>query len=135
MDGEFVMLTVKELIKRLEYLNRFNPKQRFWLSSMVRFMREHFPEWEETTFCQIPIYYHQNTYIAFSVSEEYFTLYTNQDQYIIYLKNKLPSTKFGKHCAKIGLHHTAAIPILFEAYRGSGPYTFDQPYQQKNHII
>jgi uncharacterized protein YdhG (YjbR/CyaY superfamily) len=84
---------------------------------MVTFMRENFPELEETMFYGMPAFRFDGIYIAFSVAKDHFTYHTLDFEMIEELKTLLPRAKFGRGSAKIRFSDSDAIPVLFEASR------------------
>ncbi|MCO7125920.1 hypothetical protein NIE88_09055 [Sporolactobacillus shoreicorticis] len=112
------METVTDFLGKLEYLDRFNNRQKLWLHAMVSFMRGAFPNWDETTFCRMPAYRWHQKYIAFSATKDYFSFYTNDMAQILYLKKQLVSALFGKRCVRVSLDRTEELPAFFEACRG-----------------
>lgn len=100
-----------------EYINNFDGEKRAWLTTMVNFMRENFPEIPETISYQVPMYKFAGTHIAFSVAKDHFTYLTIDFDMIEALKKRLPNAKFGKASVKIKYSDEAAIPILFQTSR------------------
>jgi uncharacterized protein YdhG (YjbR/CyaY superfamily) len=100
-----------------EYINAFEGEKREWLITMVTFMRDNFPELEETIFYQMPAFRLDRGYIAFSVAKDHFTYHTLDFRTIDELKSSLPSATFGRGSVKIRFSDREAIPVLFEASR------------------
>ena len=100
-----------------DYVNSFEGEKKEWLKTFVTFMRENFPEIQETISYQMPTYKFNRKYIAFSVAKDHFTYHSLDFEMINALKNLLPKAKFGKGCAKISYNDKAAIPILFDMSR------------------
>lgn len=100
-----------------EYVNSYADEKREWLTTMVTFMRENFPELEEKISYQIPTFKYKGGYIAFSVAKEHFTFHTVDFEMIEELKQRLPRAKFGRGSAKIKYADTDTIPVLFEMSR------------------
>jgi uncharacterized protein YdhG (YjbR/CyaY superfamily) len=97
-----------------EYVNSFEGEKKEWLVTFVTFMRENFPELQETIFYQMPAYKFNRSYIAFSVAKDHFTYHSLDFEMIEALKSLLPRAKFGKGSAKVSYSDRAAIPILFD---------------------
>ena len=100
-----------------EYVNSFEGEPKEWLTTMVAFMREEYPEIREQISYQIPTWKFNGTYIAFSAAKEHFTFHTLDFPMIEELKTLLPKVKFGKGSAKIPYNQRESIPILFEMSR------------------
>jgi uncharacterized protein YdhG (YjbR/CyaY superfamily) len=100
-----------------DYINRFEGEKKEWLAAFVTFMRENFPDVQETIFYQMPAYKFNRSYIAFSLAKDHFTYHTLDFEMIEELKNLLPRAKFGKGSAKVRYDDRAAIPILFDMSR------------------
>ncbi len=100
-----------------DYINSFEGEKKEWLTTMVTFMRQNFPELQETIFYQMPAFKFDGQYIAFSVAKDHFSFHTLDFEMIEELKILLPNAKFGRGSAKIRFTDRAAIPILFEMCR------------------
>ncbi|HWP97948.1 MAG TPA: DUF1801 domain-containing protein [Syntrophomonadaceae bacterium] len=100
-----------------DYINSFEGVKKEWLTIMVAFMRETFPNVQEKISYQMPTYNFNRQYIAFSLAKEHFSFHTLDFEMIEELKVLLPKAKFGKGCAKIKYNDTEAIPILFDMCR------------------
>ena len=101
-----------------DYVNSFEGVKKEWLTTFVTFMRENFPEIQETISYRIPTYKFDDKYIAFSsTAKDHFTFHSLDFEMIEELKNLLPRAKFGKGCAKVNYADKAAIPILFDMSR------------------
>ncbi|MDF2543803.1 MAG: hypothetical protein K0S47_3521 [Herbinix sp.] len=96
-----------------EYIEQKDEVQKEWLLALITFMRDQFPQLEETFSFQMPMFKFNGKYIAFSVAKEHFTFHTLDFEMIEELKTLLPKAKFGKGCAKIKYQDTEAIPVLF----------------------
>lgn len=97
-----------------DYVNRFDGEKKEWLTTMIRFMRQQFPDLRETISYQMPMYRFVDQYIAFSVAKDHFTFHTLDFEMIEELKSLLPHARFGKGSAKIRFSERASIPILFD---------------------
>ncbi|MCL1632823.1 hypothetical protein M3N64_12925 [Sporolactobacillus sp. CPB3-1] len=109
------METVTEFLNRLEYLNRFNAHQKLWLHTMIRLMRNQLPQWDETTFCRMPVYRLHHKYIAFNVTNHFFSFYSNDEFPINLLKQKLTSGQYGKCCVHVPLSDLSELPAFSAA--------------------
>jgi len=77
-----------------DYINGFEEEKKEWLTTMVTFMRQNFPDLKETIFYGMPAFWFNNQYIAFSVAKEHFTFHTLDFEMIEELKTLLPKAKF-----------------------------------------
>jgi len=100
-----------------DYINNFEGEKKEWLTTFVTFMRENFPETQETISYQMPTFKFNKKYIAFSVAKDHFSYHSLDFEMIEALKSLLPRAKFGKGCAKVDYNDRAAIPILFAMSR------------------
>jgi uncharacterized protein YdhG (YjbR/CyaY superfamily) len=100
-----------------DYIEGFEGEKKEWPTTMVRFMRDNYPELQETIFYQIPAFRFDGQYIAFSVAKEHFTYHTLDFEMIEELKARLPGAKFGRGSAKISYTDREAIPVLFDVSR------------------
>lgn len=98
-----------------EYIDSFNGMQKEWLTALVTFMRENYPNIGETIFYQMPTYKFNGTYIGFSVAKSHFTFHTLDFEFIEIMKELLPKASFGRGCAKVKYTNKEAIPVLLEA--------------------
>lgn len=99
------------------YINRFEGIKKEWLTTFITFMRENFPEAQETISFQMPMFKFNGKYIAFSIAQEHFSFHSLDFEMIEEIKSLLPKAKFGKGCAKVKFDDQAALPILFEMCR------------------
>ena len=97
-----------------EYIEGFEGEKKEWLTTMVTFMRQNFPEIPESIFYQMPAFRFNDQYIAFSVAKDHFTFHTLDFEVIEELKTLLPKAKFGKGSVKVSYADRAAIPVLFD---------------------
>lgn len=100
-----------------DYINSFEGPKKEWLTTMVTFMRETFPEVQEIISYQMPTYKFNGKYIAFSVANDHFSFHSLDFEMIEELKDLLPKAKFGKGCAKLKYTAKESIPILFDMCR------------------
>ena len=100
-----------------DYVNSFEGEKKEWLTTFITFMRENFPEFQETISYQMPMFKFNKNYIAFSVAKDHFTFHTLDFEMIEELKTLLPRAKFGRGSAKVSYNDKAAIPILFDMSR------------------
>jgi uncharacterized protein YdhG (YjbR/CyaY superfamily) len=100
-----------------DYINSFEGVKKEWLTIFVTFMRENFPEIQETISYQMPTYKFNRKYIAFSVAKDHFSYHTLDFEMIEELKKLLPEAKFGKGSAQVNYNDRAAVPILFDMSR------------------
>jgi uncharacterized protein YdhG (YjbR/CyaY superfamily) len=55
-----------------DYINSFDGVKKEWLTPFITFMRERFPNVQETISYQMPTYKFNGKYIAFSVAKDHF---------------------------------------------------------------
>jgi uncharacterized protein YdhG (YjbR/CyaY superfamily) len=100
-----------------DYVNSFEGEPKEWLTTMVTFMREQFPEIPERISYQMPMWKFNKSYIAFSAAKDHFSYHSLDFAMIEELKTLLPKAKFGKGCAKVPFEEKESIPVLFEMSR------------------
>lgn len=100
-----------------EYIDSYDDEKKEWITTFVTFMRENYPNWEETIAYQMPTYKFLGQYIAFNAAKTHFTLHTLDYVMLDKLKEELSDAKFGKRCVKVKYKNKDAIPILFDACR------------------
>ena len=98
-----------------KYMDRFEGEKKEWLTTMVEFTRNTFPELEERMFYGMPAFRFDGGYIAFSVAKDHFTFHTLDFDMVEELKARLPKAGFGRGSVKVKFADREAIPVLFEA--------------------
>lgn len=98
-----------------EYVSSFEGVKREWVAMMVGFMREVFPEVEETLVFKMPTYKGDGYFIAFAAQKNYFSFYTDDTRVLPLIKELAPSTSIGKGCARIKYSNESAIEALMDA--------------------
>lgn len=97
-----------------EYIASLDELKKEWISSMVNFMREVFPELKETLSNKMPTYKGDGYYIAFAAQKNYFTFHTSDMMVLKLVKELIPSANMGKCCAKIKYNNVSAIECLMD---------------------
>ena len=98
-----------------EYIALLEDSQKEWTVSMVNFMREVFPDVEETIRNKIPTYSGDGHFIAFAAQKNYFTFHTDDMTVLTLIKELIPSASMGKGCARIKYNDGSAIEYLMDA--------------------
>ena len=98
-----------------EYIALLEDSQKEWTVSMVNFMREVFPDVEETIRNKIPTYSGDGHFIAFAAQKNYFTFHTDDMMALTLIKELIPSASMGKGCARIKYNDGSAIEYLMDA--------------------
>ena len=84
-----------------EYISALEEPKKEWVTLMVNFMREVFPEVEETLDNEMPTYKGDSFSIAFAAQKNYFSFYTNDARILPLIKELVPPASMGKGCARI----------------------------------
>ena len=100
-----------------DYINMYNGEKKEWLTDLVTFMRNNFPNIPGKISYQMPLYKIGKVHIAFSVAKDHFTFHTIDFEIIEELKKLLPKEKFGRGCIKIKFSHIETKNILYEMCR------------------
>lgn len=111
LEVDFIMNSVNE------YIEHYEDEKKEWITAFVNFMRQNYPNWEETIAYQMPTYKFLGQYIAFNAAKTHFTLHTIDFVMLDKLKEELKDAKFGKRCVKVKYKDKDAIPVLFDACR------------------
>lgn len=98
-----------------QYTSNLEDSKQEWVSLMVNFMRDYFPELEEYFDYKMPTYKGNGYFIAFAAQKQYFSFYTDAAWVLPLIKELVPSTSLGKGCARIQYSHTAGIDALMDA--------------------
>lgn len=100
-----------------DYINNFDNQKKEWFNIFISFMRENFPNTNETISYGIPMYKFNKQYIAFSAAKNHFSFHTLDFKTLEELKRLFPNAKFGKGCIKIKYENKEIIPILLDMCR------------------
>lgn len=98
-----------------EYIAVLEEPKKEWITVMVHFMREVFPEVEETFEYKMPTYKGDGYFIAFAAQKHYFSFYTDDTRVLPLVKELVPSASMGKGCARIKYNNESAIEALMDA--------------------
>jgi uncharacterized protein YdhG (YjbR/CyaY superfamily) len=104
--------TALELID--DYISGLDVTKKEWADLMVNFMREVFPEVEESFEYKMPTYKGDVYFIAFAAQKNYFSFYTDDTQVFTLIKELVPSASMGKGCARIKYGNEFAIEALMD---------------------
>ena len=95
-----------------EYIALLDEPKKEWVTSMVNFMREVFPDVEETLSNKMPTYKGDGYYIAFAAQKNYFTFHTDERMVLSLIKELIPSASMGKSCAKTKYNNEGAEKMV-----------------------
>ncbi|MFT9493946.1 iron chaperone [Anaerosolibacter sp.] len=98
-----------------EYISVIEGIKKEWIILMVNFMREVFPEVEETFDYKMPTYKGDGYFIAFAAQKDYFSFYTNDTRMLSLIKELVPSASMGKGCIRIKYNNEFEIEALMDA--------------------
>ena len=98
-----------------EYIAALEDAKKEWVTLMVNFMREVFPEDEETFDYKMPTYKGDGYFIAFAAQKNYFSFYTDDARVLSLIKELVPSASMGKGCARIKYSNEFAVEALMDA--------------------
>ena len=98
-----------------KYIATLEEPKKEWVSLMVNFMREVFPEVEESFDYKMPTYKGDGYYIAFAAHKKYFSFYTDDTRVFSLIKELVPSASIGKNWARIKYSNESAIEALMDA--------------------
>jgi uncharacterized protein YdhG (YjbR/CyaY superfamily) len=89
-------------------------KKRECIELLVNFMREVFPEMEETFANKMPTYKGDKYFIAFAAQKNYFSFYTDDSRGLSLIKELIPSSTMSKNCARIKYSNEFALEALMD---------------------
>lgn len=98
-----------------KYIASLDESKKEWMVSMVNFMREVFPEVQETLSNKIPTYKGDGYFIAFAAQKNYFTFHTDDIRVLSTIKELIPSASIGKSCAQIKYNSENGIDCMIDA--------------------
>lgn len=98
-----------------KYIASLDESKKEWMVSMVNFMREVFPEVQETLSNKIPTYKGDGYFIAFAAQKNYFTFHTDDIRVLSLIKELIPSASIGKSCAQIKYNSENGIDCMIDA--------------------
>jgi len=97
-----------------EYVRSFNGVKNEWLTSLVSYMREAYPDISETLDHKKPTYQGDSFYVAFAAQKNYFSFYTDDLRVLPLIKDLLHGTSLGKGCARVKYSENAAVEVLID---------------------
>ncbi len=98
-----------------EYISSLEETKKGWVVLLIDFMRETFPEVEETFDYKMPTFMGDGYFIAFAAQKNYFSFYTDDTRVLSLIKELVPSASIGKGCARIKYSNEFAIEALIDA--------------------
>lgn len=96
-----------------EYVTQFDGVKREWIEEYTAYMEEKHSELEETIWFRMPTYKIGCSYVAFSVSRDYFAVHTNDRECFAMLQKGLDKAAFGKRSAKIKYSDQGAKHVIY----------------------
>jgi uncharacterized protein YdhG (YjbR/CyaY superfamily) len=96
------------------YISNLEIEKREWMCLIVNFMREAFPEWEETFDNKMPTYKGDRYFIAFAAQKTYFYFYTDDPRGLSLIMELLPNAFRGKNCVRIKYNNKLAIEAMMD---------------------
>ena len=100
-----------------EYISSFDGVKTEWLTALVSFMREIYPQISETFDHEMPIYQGDGFYVAFAAQKSYFSFYTDEVQVLSLIKDFLPGVSLGKSVARVKYSANGAVEVLIDAIK------------------
>jgi len=100
-----------------KYIATIEGKKREWVSELVCFMRDAYPDIPEIFDNKMPTYQGDGFYIAFAAQKNYFSFYTNDMRVLSLIKELSPTTMLGKSCAKFKYSEQATVEILTDVIK------------------
>lgn len=100
-----------------DYVSGLDVGKREWTEQLVEFMREVFPETEESFDHKMPTYKGNGYFIAFAARKNYFSFYTDDTRVLPLIEELIPSASMGKGCARIKYSEEFAVEALIDAIK------------------
>jgi len=97
-----------------DYISGLDATKKEWVVLLVNFMREVFPEIEETFDYKMPTYKSEGYFIAFAAQKNCFSFYTDDTRILPLIKELIPSASMGKGCARIKYGNEFAVEALID---------------------
>jgi len=94
------------------YISTLQGKKQDWISKLVKFVRDVYPDLTETFNNKIPTYRGEDFYFAFAARKNYFSFYTSDVRVLSLIKELSPTATLDKGCARLKYTEQAAIEIL-----------------------
>src|SRR5665648_1150577 len=99
------------------YISSFDGVKNEWLTALVSFMREAYPQISETFDHKMPIYQGDGFYVAFAAQKNYFSFYTDDEQVLALIKDLLPGVSLGKSVARVKYSANGAVEVLIDVIK------------------
>lgn len=100
-----------------EYIASLEGLKQEWVSELVNFMREVYPDIPENFDNKMPTYQSDSFVIALAAQKNYFSFYTSDVRVLSLVKELSPTASLGKGCAKLKYSEQAAVEILIDAIK------------------
>lgn len=100
-----------------EYISSFDGVKIEWLTALVSFMREIYPQISETFDHKMLIYQEDGFYVAFAAQKNYFSFYTDDVRVLSLIKDLLPGVSLGKSVARVKYSANGAVEVLIDAIK------------------
>ncbi|HZK54130.1 MAG TPA: DUF1801 domain-containing protein [Desulfosporosinus sp.] len=100
-----------------EYISSFHGAKIEWLTALVSFMREIYPQISETFDHKMPIYQGDGFYVAFAAQKSYFSFYTDDVRVLSLIKDSLPGVSLGKSVARVKYSANEAVEVLIDVIK------------------
>jgi len=94
------------------YVASLEGKKQDWASQLVVFIRETYPELQETFENNMPTYYGEGFFFAFAARKSYFSFFTSDTRVFSLIKELSPSSELGKSCVRLKYSEQSAVEIL-----------------------
>lgn len=95
-----------------KYIAALEGTKREWVSELVNFMREAYPDISETFVDKMPTYKGDGFYIAFAAQKSYFLFYTSDVRVLSLIIELSPTATLGEGYAKLKYSEQATVEIL-----------------------
>ena len=99
------------------YISSFDGVKNEWLTALVSFMREIYPQLSETFDHKMLIYQGDGFYVAFAAQKNYFSFYTDDMRVLSLIKDLLPGVSLGKSVARVKYSANGAVEVLIDVIK------------------
>ena len=100
-----------------EYITSFSGEKKEWLTALVFFMRDVYPDIEEIFAGRKPTYQGPGFYFAFAAQKNSFLFCTDDQVVLSMIADALPETSLDEKCARIKYHQDQAVPVIVDAIK------------------
>lgn len=100
-----------------EYISSFDGVKTEWLTALVSFMRDIYPQISETFDHKMLIYHGDGFYVAFAAQKNYFSFYTDDVRVLSLIKDLLPGVSLGESVARVKYSANGAVEVLIDAIK------------------